>query len=307
MSSPKKINKMFFLYVLYVCTIGNILILAAGIALGVIMPNLPMPNMYVCILIVQDVLLLALPIVLFIYRYKADIYEIMPVRGLSVWNIIYIVMTAFLMMPVMEVIATVTSYFAPDTTAEVTAEILSTPLPVGLIIMALGPAVMEEVLFRGIIFGTLKKFGTKKAIILSAFYFGIYHMNPYQIPYAFFAGIILALVVYYTGSLIASIIVHFIINGSQVMAFYSLSGAYSGEMQAAQESAETRSAIVYIPTIVIFLVIFGGLLALMMRGFIRYNKRRNGAAPFLKTEYRFTDIYVLLSIVLLFVYYIIFG
>ncbi len=303
MSSPKKINKLIFLYILFVCTIGNIAILAASLLIALLMPNLPTSNMYVALVIVQDVILLALPIALLTFKFSGDIHEIIPIKPISAWNVIFVVMTALLTMPLMTIIAVLTSYFAPDSNAEITAEILSAPPVMGFIIMAVCPAIMEEFIFRGFIFGSLKRFGTKKAIMLSAFYFGLLHMNPYQLPYAFFAGIILALVVYYTGSLIASSIVHLIINGSQVLSYYSMSGAAGAELQSSQEAlALTPEALIVYG---IGIIIFGGLLALMLRSFIRYNKNAGNAQPFLKTEHKFLDVYVLLSIVLIFGQYMI--
>lgn len=51
--------------------------------------------------------------------------------------------------------------------------------------------VMEELVFRGICFGRIRKFTDKKmTIILSALLFGLYHMNLVQFIYAFLMGMV---------------------------------------------------------------------------------------------------------------------
>lgn len=51
--------------------------------------------------------------------------------------------------------------------------------------------VVEELLFRGLIFRHLRPYGKRFAILGSAFAFGIFHGNLIQIPYAFLCGLVL--------------------------------------------------------------------------------------------------------------------
>ncbi|MGL5084239.1 MAG: lysostaphin resistance A-like protein [Clostridium sp.] len=70
-------------------------------------------------------------------------------------------------------------------------------------------SVFEEVIYRGIIFsGMLKKYSPKKAIIVSAFIFGLVHLNLPQGLNAFVLGILLATVYYYTRSLYICMFMH---------------------------------------------------------------------------------------------------
>lgn len=52
----------------------------------------------------------------------------------------------------------------------------------------------EEILFRGFLLQNFKRYGTRFAIIFSAFLFGIYHGNIVQTPFAFILGILLGYV-----------------------------------------------------------------------------------------------------------------
>ena len=91
-------------------------------------------------------------------------------------------------------------------------------LVVALVVLALLPAVCEEMVFRGVIFNGFKNtVGVKKAVIFSALCFAIMHMSLQQTLYPFILGIILALIVYYTGSIKASILAHFINNAIVVI------------------------------------------------------------------------------------------
>lgn len=90
--------------------------------------------------------------------------------------------------------------------------------------IALIPALIEEFAFRGMILGSLKKFGNIPAILISSLIFALYHGNFVQIPFAFLVGISLGMVFVITDSIWPSVIVHFINNAYAVIA-----NAYSEE------------------------------------------------------------------------------
>ena len=88
-----------------------------------------------------------------------------------------------------------------------------TLLSVGII----GP-VFEEILFRGLIFGELRKITkVKAALIIQALLFGIYHMNIIQGVYAVLLGLLIGFVYYRSNSIIAPIIMHVTINSLSVI------------------------------------------------------------------------------------------
>lgn len=82
--------------------------------------------------------------------------------------------------------------------------------------------VMEEIMFRGILYKKLVGFGGKSYVLFSAFIFGLFHMNIYQVPYAFVLGLVFAAVTYYTGGSIKyTILLHMGLNflGSGISPF----------------------------------------------------------------------------------------
>ena len=81
-----------------------------------------------------------------------------------------------------------------------------------IISVAIVPAFAEEFAFRGIVMGSLRKYGDSLAIIASAVMFGAMHGNISQIPFAFVLGLIFAFIDCKTNSIIPSIIIHFLNN-----------------------------------------------------------------------------------------------
>lgn len=93
-------------------------------------------------------------------------------------------------------------------------------------IAVFGP-VMEEVIFRRIMIDEFRK-STKRtwlAILISSLLFGLVHMNPAQIPFAFAAGIFFGWMYVQTGSMLPSIVGH-IVNNS--FAFLDMKYEWTG-------------------------------------------------------------------------------
>ncbi len=79
--------------------------------------------------------------------------------------------------------------------------------------------IIEELLCRGIVLrGLLKNYTPNKAILTSALFFALIHLNPWQALPAFFTGLFLGWVFYKTKSVIPGIIIH-ATNNSIAMLF----------------------------------------------------------------------------------------
>lgn len=78
--------------------------------------------------------------------------------------------------------------------------------------VAIFPALLEEFFFRGVILGSLSKFGKDFAIFTSAVLFGLIHGNLVQIPFAFLVGLFLGFAVVKSGSIWTGILIHFANN-----------------------------------------------------------------------------------------------
>ncbi len=106
--------------------------------------------------------------------------------------------------------------------------ILAYPFPVAFFVIAVTPAICEEALFRGVLYRGYRKTGVWPAVVLSAFLFGIMHMNLNQFFYAFAVGILFALVNEVTGSILPSFLLHLYINGRSTVLLFLMSNSAEG-------------------------------------------------------------------------------
>ncbi|MBO7215282.1 MAG: CPBP family intramembrane metalloprotease [Clostridia bacterium] len=97
-----------------------------------------------------------------------------------------------------------------------------------IIFICLIPSVVEEILFRGLVFNGLKHTGTGFAIILSGVLFSIFHMSPAQTAYQFVVGCIYALVILYSKNLLYCIAMHFVNNLYLILNYYYFGIKLSG-------------------------------------------------------------------------------
>ena len=81
-----------------------------------------------------------------------------------------------------------------------------------IILVAVMPAIFEELLFRKGIISVTKKYGVWFSIILSSCIFGLVHGNIIQAIFALFTGIVLGFVYIKTGRIDICMIIHFINN-----------------------------------------------------------------------------------------------
>lgn len=124
-------------------------------------------------------------------------------------------------------------------------------------IMAVLPALGEELLFRGVLQPVIKKgFGNPHlAIWLSAFLFSIFHQQVYAFLSILILGVVLGYIREWSGSLWPSVILHLINNGTIIVAVYFLDIPYDNK-----ESLEAGLDWgVSLPMIIGFAIGLGGL------------------------------------------------
>ncbi|WP_294628335.1 CPBP family intramembrane glutamic endopeptidase [uncultured Bacteroides sp.] len=136
----------------------------------------------------------------------------------------------------------------------------------GLLAIAIVGPVIEELLFRGAVTkALLQQYAPRKAILISALLFGVFHLNPAQMLPAFCIGILLGWIYYKSGSLIPCIFMH-ILNNS-VAIYISIRHP---------EMAENTEELIggTIPYLTALLCV-----ALLLTGSILYLRRLNGKIP----------------------------
>jgi len=87
------------------------------------------------------------------------------------------------------------------------------PLLLDLVVLALAPAICEEILFRGALFGSLRpRIGTAWSVVLTGFLFGAFHMSLHRFLPTAVLGMMLAVIAARTGSVLPGMLIHFIHN-----------------------------------------------------------------------------------------------
>ena len=99
------------------------------------------------------------------------------------------------------------------------------PFMLALLLHALIPAVLEEMLFRYVPLKLLSA-NRRCAVTVSAILFAFSHASLFQIPYALLAGALFAVLCYTTGSIIPSLAVHFLNNTLSLILIYGYGGLW---------------------------------------------------------------------------------
>ena len=217
MNSPKDANKFMMCFLIYNCFAIVILTISSW---GLVFKGMSESEVMQFILLAQDFVVFIVPMAVYMILTGKSIKEIVPLKRLSGKNAVYVIIITFLMMPMMWVFSIITNMFVESDVSESFRQIMTDfPWWVSIIFMAIMPPLCEETMFRGYILTGYKSVGFVKAAVISALFFGMMHLDLYQLPYATFAGIVFAGFVYYTGSIYSSMLAHFIVNGSQTAMF----------------------------------------------------------------------------------------
>lgn len=128
-------------------------------------------------------------------------------------------------------------------------------LAFSLLVMAVVPAIGEELVFRGLVQKTLQERFDQpyKAILVSAMVFSLAHFQVQRFFAILLLGLVLGLLFYWTRNLWISIAGHFVVNGTQVVVAF-----FMQDDLAALDAAEEQSFPVYLTLAAAFALFFIG-------------------------------------------------
>lgn len=105
-----------------------------------------------------------------------------------------------------------------DAFLETMKQVTGGPFWSSFLVTAIFAPIFEEWMCRGVILrGLLTKMKPGWAIVISALFFALIHFNPWQALNAFLIGVIMGYVYYKTGSLLLTMLIHFVNNGTAVI------------------------------------------------------------------------------------------
>ncbi|WP_024615273.1 CPBP family intramembrane glutamic endopeptidase [Clostridium sp. Ade.TY] len=161
---------------------------------------------------ISDLIMLIILLLIFT-RHKNGLINKGEFNKISIKKCIYIIMLACgLYMVSMIIISLLAPIFSSYKAVQNNLSHAQNSI-IGILIISIFVPIFEEIFFRGVIFGFLKKnYNIVIAVIIQALVFSIMHFNIVQGIYTFILGVACALMYLYSKSLIGSIIVHIVFN-----------------------------------------------------------------------------------------------
>lgn len=171
--------------------------------------------------VVSQLLIFAVPLVM-VWYLKSDVRTLFslrrPRRGTVVGSVLLYLGAYCLVICV----GAVLMELLPASTENLEASfgvILDQPFPVILLVIAAMPALGEELLFRGFLFGSLRtRMSASRAILISAAVFAAFHMSLVKLIPTFMLGAVFACILSESGSLYVTSCLHFLNNAVSMAA-----------------------------------------------------------------------------------------
>lgn len=201
-----------------------------------------------------------------------DVLSIKKIKWTTFFGVIAFTMAAS---PLVTLVNLLSQLVVENTVTTNSTQFLSMhPLLLIFFVGILAP-VCEEIVFRGTIFGGLKKEGNIfKAILASGLLFGLLHMNINQASYAFVIGILLGFLVEATGSIFSSILFHVLVNTTNAIMMIFTSSMMSEEVMATAQESVDMATLLNMICIYLVLAVIGTIIAICLLVWMSKNEGR---------------------------------
>lgn len=222
-------NKVFFAFVILfigfqiVLTVISVLLMVRlGPEYG---ENLLTDHMYELLLINQYVLILA-PVLFYVIVNKLDFKEVFRIKSPGLFPAIVIALLAIPAQFTASALNTIVVYLL-QFVGNIPPQAIPVPenttgLIVSLLVIAVSPAICEEMLHRGILLSAYERRGSIRAVFITAIFFGIFHFDITNLLGTVFLGLLLAYYVIRTNSIFAGVLAHFLNNAIAILMQYFL-------------------------------------------------------------------------------------
>lgn len=171
---------------------------------------------------------LLVPVLVLLIMNRFEVMRGTRMKVVSIQVILWTLLFSLILLPVTGFLNLFSQLLVPNQVA-VTIEhytlltgtlVWDKPVWLNLLYMAVLPAVVEEFLFRGVLFQGFRSCGLFKTAVLTSLMFALAHGNLNQFLYAFAVGLFLAYLVEASGSVYTSMLAHVCINSVTVALIY---------------------------------------------------------------------------------------
>lgn len=202
-------------------------------------------------LALSEIIFLFIPAILYIFFTKQSFIKAFSIKVINFKTILLLIVFAIVIQPSMGLLSAISTLLFPNNVSDFITGLNTMPFMLSLFIIAISPAISEEFAFRGAFASGYANIDIRKAAFMNGLMFAFLHLNGQQFLYAFAMGVLFAYIVYITGSIFSTILVHFIFNGSQMMLSRILSSASNIADSASQMTLDmSDSQLLYITFVV---------------------------------------------------------
>lgn len=244
-------SNLFFCIMLVISILGSLICAR-------IFPVLGITDIRI-ILFLNHTIFFLLPAIIYVIITKQNFKDVFKLNKLQGRDIFLVILLGFVCVPLMSSFGVISSIFFENTIQNFMSDIVGTPYIILLLLIAVMPAITEEVTLRGVILSGYDEKSKFKAAIMGGVLFGIFHLNAHQFLYTMVLGFILAYVVRVTGSIYSSMIMHFILNGTSitVQKISSVIGINSEAVETINQINNLDSNMIYLAVAVFWIVVTG--------------------------------------------------
>ncbi len=248
----RRANRTYLYMIL--ATIGLVLVislwyLVGGPALSVLINN------------VLSELVVLIPAVAAVLYSGERLSTLIPLHRIKVTSALLIPLYVLALFPLVSLVNYVSMLFVENTVTSIADQLIGMPMWIMILSIGIFGPFVEEIIFRGVMLQSFQRTGRiVGSIIISSLMFGMMHMNFNQFGYGTVMGIMLALLVEATGSVLASFIAHAFFNTIEVVMMYANKDVLEDASAIAESYFEGMSDFwadaIYIGYLLVLAVIF---------------------------------------------------
>lgn len=215
MRTPTRGNKTMLLFLVYFFVI-QIVITAVILVLG-----FDLADDFLLVTGVGQVLGLFVPFCFYLLFTKQKQSTVLKWKPLGLENTLLVIGISLSVIPMVHLISYLSAFVFFPVINLVMIDLTIHPMWLSFLVVAIFPSLFEEFMMRGAIYSEYEGVSIKKAAVMTGLFFGIMHLNFHQAIYAGAFGVLYAYILFYTRSIWAPILLHFINNGLAVVLAYS--------------------------------------------------------------------------------------
>lgn len=219
-------------------------------------------------LVIAHFLFFIIPAIIYLIVTKSNPKEVLRLNKPRMKDVLWAILIGIVAQPVMMFFSLISSFFFDNDVAKFMTNMEGTPYWGMLLIIAVTPAITEEVTVRGIILSGYNQKNKYVAAIMSGIVFGLFHLNGQQFLYATALGILFGYLVRITNSIFITMVAHFTINGIQVTIqrfIVPLLQNINTDQQQSIKEMSLAMKLSAVSTYGILAVIFGTILVLIIK------------------------------------------